>query len=116
MWFLFGSTVSASSLSEGTERVVITDENRYDPSYYQKPEKRYPVSGARTRSAKENQDFEAYMIQSLQQFQTSIDVTAYQITRGQASSAYFQILNNNPSLFYVEGRVEYDFRVGWTLL
>ncbi len=109
LWFLFGSTVSASSLSEGTERVVITDENRYDPSYYQKPEKRYPVSSTRTRSAKENQEFEAYIIQALQQFRTSIDVTAYQITRGQASAAYFQILNNNPSLFYVEGRVEYDF-------
>lgn len=106
---LFGSTAYASAENGGTDSLALTEENRYDKIYYQKPEKRYPVSGGKARLARENQDFETYIMEALQQFQTRIDVSAYRISRAEAGAAYFQVLNDNPSLFYVEGAVKWSY-------
>ncbi len=98
---------SADSGEQRTGEFILTEENRYDPAYYQEPEERYPAAGATVgRSAEVS--LEDYVVGALEQFQLSIDVSAYQIQRSDASDVFFQILNSHPSLFYVEDKI------GWT--
>ncbi len=106
--FLCGGTVSASS-GGGTDSLRITDENRFDPEFYRQPEARYASQGGEGRSARAGLDFETYIIEQLQQFATTIDVSGYGISNGKAGSAYFQILNSHPELFYVEGSVNWRY-------
>lgn len=98
---LFGTTAYAEPAEqEQTKIVTLTDENRYDPAYYQEPEEIYPeTKGRMGRSAELS--LEEYVVDALENFQTVIDVSAYQIPIAEASERYFQIVNNHPSLFYV---------------
>lgn len=106
---LLGSTVYAEQgENQGTDTLILTDENRYDPLYYQKPEKRY-ASSVLGRSVRSSSDLEDYLVDSLQQFQTAIDVSAYGISRAEAGAVYFQVLNDHPELFYVEGSVKWSY-------
>ena len=82
-----------------TDIIVLTDENRYNPEYYQKPEARYPLTRARSFSV--TTDFEEYIVNALENFEEQIDIYDYQIPRGEASPAFFQIVNSHPELFYV---------------
>ena len=82
-----------------TDVIALTDENRYDPQYYQKPEVRYPL--ARTRAFTVTEDFEEYIVNALENFEEQIDIYAYKIPRGEAGPAFFQIVNRHPELFYV---------------
>lgn len=110
--FFFSGTAYAKSNTEGTgtDSLVITDANRYDPIYYQKPEERYAsLEAGNGRSARANLDLETYIVEALQQFKTSIDVSAYGIPRAQAGPVYFQVLNSHPELFYVEGFVKWEY-------
>lgn len=112
MVLLFCGKVYAETNSEyeGTGSLTITDDNRYDSIYYQKPEKRYASSArAAGRSARANLDFETYIVNSLEQFQSTIDVSEYEISNGAAGAAFFQILNSHHELFYVEGTVKWKY-------
>ena len=107
--FLFTGTVSADS-GGGTGSLSITDENRFEPDYYRKPETRYMSQGAGLgRTARAGLDFETYIVEQLQQFSTVIDVSGYGISNGGAGNAFFQVLYNHPELFYVEGDVEWSY-------
>lgn len=105
---LFGSTAYASPVEqEQQETLTLTDENRYDPVYYQEPEEIYPAADTRMgRSAQVS--LEEYVVSALEEFQTTIDVSAYNIPRAEAVDVFLQILNDHPSLFFVNGRI------GWT--
>ncbi len=108
--FLFSGTVSAGSESSQTDSFRITDENRYDPVYYQQPKLRYASQRAgQRRSVRANLDFETYIVEQLQQFSTVIDVSGYGITRGEAKAAFFQIVNSHPELFYVGNYVGWSY-------
>lgn len=109
---LFGSTVYAENSTKEvqTEEVNLTEENRYDGIYYQNPEKRYPQGSAGTNSVKgASLTLEEYVVNALRQLQTSINVSAYKIPVEEAAQIYFQILNNNPELFYVKGSIQYSY-------
>lgn len=102
LFCLFSSAAYAETDegSENTETLTLTEENRYDPVYYQEPEELYPaVSDGKARSSELS--LEDYVVNALENFETQIDVTAYKIPREEATEIYFQILNNHPSLFYV---------------
>lgn len=86
-----------------TDIVVLTDENRYDPEYYRKPEVRYPHTKARSFSV--TTDFEQYIVNALENYEEQIDISAYQIPRGEANPAFFQVLNSHPELFYVSNEI-----------
>lgn len=82
-----------------TDIIALTDENRYNPEYYQKPQVRYPQTRARSFSV--TTDFEEYIVNALKNLEEQIDISYYQIPRGEASPAFFQVVNNHPELFYV---------------
>ena len=50
--FLFLGFVPVQAETENikTESVTLTEDNRYNPEYYQKPEVRYPAAKTRTKS------------------------------------------------------------------
>lgn len=106
---LSGSTVYAAAMEdEKTETVTLTEQNRYDPVYYQEPEAIYPASKARTgRSAALT--LEECVVDAWEQLQDTINVSAYGIPLEEASDIYFQILNNNPSFFYVDLTVSFSY-------
>ena len=120
--FLFQGTAYASSSpgsgnGSGTGSFTVTDENRFDPRFYQKPEKQYPTADMpKGRSAGAGQDLESYILQALQQFQTSIDVSGYGIPKEKAEESYFRVLNSHPELFYVEGSVSWDYNASGTVI
>ena len=99
-------SIQAETESSGmqTESVVLTEENRYNPEFYREPEARYPVSKARVFEV--TQEFETYILDKLKNFEEQIDIDSYQIPRGEAIPAFFQIVNSHPELFYLGTRVE----------
>lgn len=98
----------AGTASEKTETEILTEENRYDPVYYQEPEKLYPKAKARTARFTAL-SLEEYVVNALENFQDEINVSAYAIPVEDAGERYFQILNSHPSLFYVVGTVRYSY-------
>ncbi len=113
------ASISPDSGNSGTGSLTVTDENRFDPRFYQQPQERYPISNVpKSRSARANADsvdLETYILTALQQFQTSIDVSGYGISRANAGETYFQVLNSHPELFYVEGSVSWDYNSSGTV-
>lgn len=112
MLFLFVGAVQvqATAADIQTESVTLTEGNRYRGEYYQKPEERYPVAKARSYGAKASeQTLEEYVVKALEQFETQIDISSYQIPVDEAGTVFFQILNNNPQLFYVQGKISYSY-------
>lgn len=86
------------------ESVILTEEDRYNPEYYQEPEVRYPAAKkAMSRTAGTQQTLEEYVVTALENFETTIDVSAYNIPLETEGEEFFKIINNNPQLFYVEG-------------
>lgn len=110
LFCLFSSAAYAETDegSENTETLTLTEENRYDPVYYQEPEELYPaVSDGKVRSSELS--LEDYVVNALENFETQIDVTAYKIPTEEAATKYFQILNNHPSLFYVVSAARWSY-------
>lgn len=106
--FLFLGFVPVQAETENikTESVTLTEDNRYNPEYYQKPEVRYPAAKTRTYSVDSSaQTLEEYILTALENFETEIDVYDYKIPAEEASSRYFQIINSHPEFFYVGNRV-----------
>ncbi|HCT91960.1 MAG TPA: hypothetical protein DF613_11380 [Lachnospiraceae bacterium] len=103
------STVYATNTDEEkTESITLTEENRYDPVYYQEPEELYPVAKARMeRSGAPS--LEECVVNALEQFQDKIDVSAYRIPSAEAGTKYLQILNSHPSLFYVKSTASWSY-------
>lgn len=102
--------VQAETVDIKTESVTLTEDNRYNPEYYQKPEVRYPVAKTRTYSVDRSaQTLEEYILTALENFETEINVYSYNISMAEVSSAFFQILNNHPELFYVKNSVSYSY-------
>ena len=92
--------------------VILTDENRYDPEYYQEPEEVYPSVRARAfRGAKAGQTLEEYLVEALNNFEEEIDVSAFQIPSDKetAAASFFQVLNSHPELFYVANGVGWSY-------
>lgn len=109
---LFSSTAyaKASMGSEQTETVTITSENRFNPAYYQEPKELYPASNIKmARSTALS--LEEYVAHALENFETEMDVSAYEIPREDAAATYFQILNSHPSLFYVANSISYSYNL-----
>lgn len=97
--------VLAEAAAVQTESVTLTDENRYNPEYYEEPEAAYPLAGKSiSRAARTQQTLEEYIVAALENFEETIDVSAYNVSRETAYEEYFRILNNNPQLFYVAGK------------
>lgn len=105
--------VQAETANVQTESVTLTDENRYNPEYYKEPEAVYPAAKKSvSRAAKAQQTLEEYVVAALENFQTEINVEAYNVPRETASEEYFKILNDNPQLFYVAGQYSGSFYQG----
>lgn len=88
-----------------SETIEITGAERYDEEYYAKPALRFPVKQKRLYSQeREEQSLEEYVVAALENYETVIDVSAYNISRSEGSQEYLRILNNNPQLFYVQAQ------------
>ncbi len=112
---LFGGTAYAAPVSENlkTGSMELTEENRYDPVYYQTPEEVCPSNGGgKFRSAREGVNFEECLVNGWEGFQDKIDVSAYNIPESEAVQRYFQVLNNHPSIFYVDNYVRWGSNAG----
>ena len=108
--FLFLGILPVQAKTEEikTESVTLTEDNRYNPEYYRKPEVRYPAANTRTYSVDRSaQTLEEYIVAALENFETEIDVLAYRIPRAEGGSRYLQILNNHPGLFYVKSEIKW---------
>ncbi len=92
----------------GTGEAILTEENRYNPIYYQEPEERYPAGSASKGRAAEL-SLEDCVVNALEQLQPSIDVSSYNIFTSEAGEVFFQILNNHPSLFFVKSSISYSY-------
>ncbi|MCI9175809.1 MAG: hypothetical protein HFH49_12865 [Lachnospiraceae bacterium] len=113
---LFGGTAYASPAEqEQMETIALTDENRYNPAYYQEPEEIYPSADAGMGRAAQV-TLEEYVVSALEEFQETIDVSAYNIPRAEAGDVFFQILNNHPSLFYVDGAIRFSLTSSGTVV
>lgn len=109
---LFLGTLQMQAEAEDIQSgyAAITDENRFQEEYYQKPQVRYPAVGKEMyRASRTEQNLEQYIVEALENYQKSIDVSAYQISLQEASSIFFQILNNNPGIFYVDNNIKYSY-------
>lgn len=98
-----------------TETVELSEADYYDSNYYAEPEKRYVQHTAGVYSQRESDmgmTLEEYVVDALEQLQNEIDVSAYAIPRTEASTVFFQILNNNPKLFYVDNYISWSYVVG----
>lgn len=103
--------VQAETEEIKTESMTLTEDNRYNPEYYRKPEVRYPAAKTRAYSVDRSaQTLEEYIVAALENFESEIDVYDYKIPESEASSSYFQIVNSHPELFYVGNRVGLSFR------
>lgn len=108
--FLGFLPVQAQTDDIKTESVTLTEDNRYNPEYYRKPEVRYPAAKTRTYSVDRSaQTLEEYIVAALENFETEIDVLAYRIPRAEGGSRYLQILNNHPGLFYVKSAIKWTY-------
>lgn len=101
--FLFAYTPQAQAgpvlKSENTD---VSGANRYDAEYYEEPALRFAAEPAAVFGAdKERLSLEEYIVTALENYETLIDVSAYNIPRSQGSQEYLRILNDNPQLFYV---------------
>lgn len=98
-----------------TETAELSEADYYDPDYYAEPEKRYAqhtVGIYGQRKSNEGMTLEEYVVDALEQLEEEIDVSAYGIPRTEASTVFFQILNNNPKIFYVDNYVSWSYVAG----
>lgn len=86
------------------EIVTLTEEDRYNPAYYQEPEEAYPIPNSQKGRSK-GLSLEEYVVDALEAYQDEIDLSAYQIPRTEATQKYFQIVDSHPALFYIAGKV-----------
>lgn len=105
--------VPAEAAELQTESVTLTDDNRYNPEYYEEPEAVYPLAKqSMSRAARTQQTLEEYIVAALENFEETIDVSAYNVPIETAGEEYFKILNNNPQLFYVAGEYNGSYYQG----
>lgn len=107
MMFLSVGTMQVHAETLKTESVTLTEEERYQEEYYGEPTLRYAV-GKGTRSlARTGQTLEEYIVAALENFESKIDVSAYNLPVDQVRE-FFKVLNNNPQLFYVSNQIGYS--------
>ena len=94
--------VHAETETLKTKSVTLLEEERYQEEYYGEPMLRYAVEKETRSLARTSLTLEEYIVAALENFETEIDVSAYNLPVSQAAE-YFKILNNNPQLFYVKG-------------
>lgn len=95
-----------------SESVEISGAERYDAEYYAEPELRYPVKQKSVYGPARAAELslEEYIVAALENFETVIDVSSYNIPISQGSQEYLRILNNNPQLFYIKDLVRTSYR------
>ncbi len=86
------------------EIVTLTEEDRYNPVYYQKPEAAYPIQQDQKGRAG-GLSLEDYVVDALEACQDEIDLSGYQLLRTEATQKYFQIVDAHPALFYIGSKV-----------
>lgn len=77
----------------------LTEEERYNPKYY-KPVGENTAGKRRARAAL-GKSLEEVIVSGLLNLEYSIDISEYQMSLNEFRTAYFQILNDYPELFYV---------------
>lgn len=88
------------------ETIVITETERYDANYYADPALCFPVKQNTLYSqARAGLSLEEYVVAALENYETNIDVSAYNISKSWGSDEYLRILHHNPQLFYVQGQI-----------
>lgn len=93
-----------------SETLEMSGEERYNADYYAEPELRFPKNQKSLYSqARTELSLEEYVVAALENHETWIDVSAYNISPSAAGREYFKILNNNPQLFYVMGTVSMTY-------
>ncbi len=98
------------------EEVTLTEENQYDPIYFQQPKVRYPQHTARANQAGQaSLSLEESVVSQLKQHPDKVDVSAYKIPISEKGEPYFQILNNHPELFYVQKSTAYSYSGGYII-
>lgn len=113
LWFLliFCCMITGISVNaeEKTVTVEMTEADRYNPKYNmpilpQTGEEKLDKAGL---SATDLQELETVLVNAWQNYQTSVDVSKYNLTvaDGAYATYYWQILNQHPEMFYVEGGV-----------
>ena len=105
--FLFAYTPQVQAgTAVKIENVEVSEEERYDAEYYEEPKLRFPAKQKGTSNQKGvGLSLEEYIVKSLENYETEIDVSAYNLPSSQKGQEYLKILNNNPQLFYVRGTV-----------
>lgn len=102
--------VQAEAAVVQTESITITDEDRYNPEYYEEPEIIYPsAKKSMSRAVRAQQTLEEYVVSAIENFQTEIDISAYNIPRSKVGEEYQKILNNHPEIFYVGNGFRYSY-------
>lgn len=106
-FLLFSSSFSVDVLA-GTivKTIELTEEERYDPKYYQ------PLDTGsrsyRTHNASVGQNnLEDEIINGLRERREKIEVWDYQLKGNDIFTCYYQILNNYPEFFFVASRLSY---------
>ncbi len=95
---------------------ALTEENQYDPIYFQEPKAVYPERSARPNQARQNSlTLEESVVSQLKTLPDRVDVSAYKISVEEKGAPFFQILNNHPEFFYVEKSTSYSYSGGYIL-
>ena len=93
-----------------SETIEITGAERYDEEYYAEPALRFPVKQKKLYSqSRAELSLEEYVVAALENYETVIDVSAYNISSSEGSREYLRILNNNPQLFYVRAQISLSY-------
>lgn len=85
--------------------ITVTEEERYKEEYYGEPAFRYAPERARTFSRTAELSFEEYLVAALENLETTIDVSNYNISAENVEEVgreYNKLLNSNPQLFYIK--------------
>lgn len=108
VFFLLFSNSFSADVWAGTivKTIELTEEERYDPKYYQpldtgsRSNRTHNASAGRT-------NLEDEIINGLRERREKIEVGDYQLKGNDIFTYYYQILNNYPEFFYVASRLSY---------
>lgn len=99
------STAAEADLRTGS--VTLTEEERYNPEYYQPLD--HVICSSYSLRANTQMNLESYIIQALQNREETIDLSDYELTVSEVQTKYFQILNNEYQFFYVDNAFYYSY-------
>lgn len=102
-----GEAVSGNRTGTSSDELVEEkspfEADRYNPEYYNAVVDRYP-SAKQVESlylTERNPSFENYILNAVANFQSKVDVSAYEIPKKDMWTEIYHVLNNHPELFYV---------------